>query len=189
MSLPKAHSWSTWRVITSQDTFISTLYPGELPAASTGKTICVYPYGAVALRFFGLDTNNDTATIRISGWGDRESGKGVGPGFVIFESASNGVALGNNVWITSDAPLDDGKWSPAAYFEVEDYGTPTTAHGDAIYNTTDGTSLLILPTFGFFNLLLEITDIGGGGTEMTLIGCIYKLLGPDLYNHVITFGE
>ncbi len=182
---PDVHFWRTWRFVTADDTPIALIDPSAFNAAARLKAINVNPrFNAIVARFLGKDTDNDTATYKVSGFMDPDAEQnrtGAGPGAVLVSGV---LTLGSNTG--SVIPLSDGKWGAAAtWFEVD---TITVATNIALAVVKSGTNLqadLIVPTLGYNFLLLEVTNIGGGGTEMTQLGAMQRPLYVSGWDHMV----
>lgn len=170
-------SWKTWRApITADDaTADFTTMGGAGPA---GAVIAVYPYSAILIMVLGKNSNNDTAIINIIGRMDDQTKSGSGPsqalwkGQVILTTKSDGTAA---------SPLNDNKWGAGStwfWTDTFDIAGAASGHNSAnaviIGGTTAGDATLLLPTLGYTNLEMHITDVGGGGTEMTEVGVLYR---------------
>jgi len=168
-------SWQTWRVAQTEDTRITDFGPDSY---LEGKTIDVSPWSLIAVRMFGKGADNDTVTIRILGWMDRNTKVGPGPAQLFFD---NGVTLGGNAF--NEAPIADGKWPATAgdWREVDDYLTTPVNACNAFVRLASAAqqTTLYLPTLGYAHLSLEVSDILGGGIEATALGAIYKPISTD----------
>lgn len=141
------------------------------------RTIWVPEHSHVAVRVFGKNSDNDTATMTIIGWGPametRDGPAGPGKGFVLWKGQ---IQLGS-VSITSESPFaPGGAFAAGTWFEVDTFNDAVTGGqnpGGAYVLESLAQGILVLPTLGFPNLLMEITDIGGTN-EMTEVGAIWK---------------
>lgn len=165
--------WQTWRIVASDDTLLTDYKPADLTAAVKAKTIGVYPATAIIVRAFGKDTDNDSATVVISGWMDVGLKKGGGPGQRLWRGQ---LLCGSKSF--SHAPLNDGKWGAAAtWFDVDTWNEGATSGydlaGASRLEIANQECALILPTLGYTHLLVEVTDLDGAN-EMTEIGFVWR---------------
>jgi len=182
-NLSSITKWQTWRVVQAEDgTAVQVgLGPDDYPS-DTSEVIGVHPWTAIALRAFGTDTDNDDATVRITGWMDPATTAGNGPGQVLFHSEIIIGAISFN-----EKPLNDNKWhTETAWFEVDDWTTglvaPSPANAYARPATVaGGQSLLILPTMGYTHLWLEIVNLGAV-TEMNDLGVMWRPISREFPN-------
>lgn len=164
-------NWRTWGrgIISSDDTLLTNYKPSEYDAS---KAIAVYPDTAIAARVYGRDTDNDTATLVISGWMDDGVAGGAGPGMVLWRGQ---VTLGAITF--TEKPNDDEHWNAtAAWFEVDTYDTSVTNGSNASSAIVQGGgnhSVLIVPTLGFVRLMFHVIDLGGAN-EMTELGILWR---------------
>lgn len=140
------------------------------------RIIQVPQHSAILLRAFGKDTAADTCTLTILGYAHtaetRDGIAGPGKGFVVWNGQ---LALGANQ--INEAPWTDASFADATWFEVETWNDAVAGGANpfgAQVLTSQNCGLLLLPTVAFPLLLAELTDLGGGGTEMTEIGLLYK---------------
>lgn len=164
-------SWKTWRPpVLADDTTALNLKPGGAVATTPARIIV--PSGtAIAIRAFGKDTDDDTATLEIVGRMDEQSKSGDGIGQSLWQGT---VRLGSKTFATT-IPLKDGRWGTAAtWFEV-DWDTPG-GHNAANAVTIAGSNqaLLLLPTYGYHTLEAVITNVGGNSPEMTEFGILWR---------------
>lgn len=171
--LQTIRNWRTTRVITANDTFITDFKPGNFVAA---KAIGINA-SAVMLQGWGKNAALETVTMRVSGWMDQGRSVGGGPGTVLWRGL---LTLGtNNI---AAAPLDDkGKWDSAGdWFEVQTFDSTVTsgnnlASATVLSETTPQSSLLILPTLGYMNLMFEFTGVAG----VAEIGILLREISMD----------
>lgn len=167
-------TWRTWRVAETEDgTAVQAgLGPDDYPSANV---ISVHPYTQIALRAYGADTDNDDATVRITGWMDNITPTGPGPGQILFHSE---IIIGATNF--NERPVADGRWpSATAWFEVDDWVTGVIENAAIAYLRTAGAStILLLPTLGYTNLWLEIINLGAA-TEMTKLGVLWRPVSKE----------
>lgn len=164
-------SWRTARVAIASDTLITDFKSANFSGA---KGISAIGSG-IMLRAFGKDTAGDTATLRVIGFMEQHDKRGRGPGFILWRGQ---LTLGSQT--TGAAPLlnEQNDWDSAGnWFTVDDWD-PSVASGEnaasAVMAQGTNEAVLLLPTLRFTSLMLEIDDIGGGGTEMTELGIMYR---------------
>lgn len=167
-------TWKTWTrgIVSSDDSLLTKFKPSEFAVA---KAVAVYPDTAIALRIYGRDTNNDTATIVISGWMDPDTRSGVGAGQVLWKGM---VTLGSITF--TEKPLNDSRWNKdSAWFEVDTWDSSTGSNASSsIVQSGGNQSILIMPTLGYTRLMLEVADLGGAG-EMTELGVLFRPVSKD----------
>ena len=172
--------WQTARIVTAVDTLLTDYKPTDVVAAVRDKMISVYRHHAIALRAFGTDAANEAADLRISGWMDPgwNKGAGLGPGQILWDGA---VTLGNFAAGWADVPVNDGKWPAGTYFEADTWASTTTTEGLApfILAAADKSSIMILPTLGYTNLLFEFHDTVA--FTVASIGLIWRPVSFDLH--------
>ncbi len=184
---PDIHQWRTWRRVTVDDTEISIFDPAAFTAAVLAKSINVNPrFNAVAIRAFGKDTAADTATYKVYGFMDPDTDQkrtGAGPHFRLIN-----VTISLSPASDSIIPLANNPsiWGAAAatWFPVDDWTLTGNAVGAVSKLLSNLDAVLILPTWGFNNLYLEVTDIGGGGTEITELGIMWRPLYVPGMSHI-----
>lgn len=161
MSNMPYRSWQSLRKpVSSTDSFTMTTYtPNQVTQAIKDLMVDVSPAGAIAIRGFGTDAANEVATVIISGWMDPSSKGGVGPGHRLWTGT---FILGSKTATFTPIAGGDSKWPSAAYLEVD----LLTATDALAFKALDGTitgyaanqeGMLILPTFGYTHLLMDIT--------------------------------
>ncbi len=169
-------AWQTWLTdaVTADHTALTPatmtgLKPGNRVSA---QSISVNVARAIALRLFGQDTNNDTATVNLVGW---MAGKKTlsGPGQVLW---SGQVILGANT--ASIIPHSDGRWGAAAtWFEVDTFDS-SGGHNlaAAAIRAFDGSAIMLLPTLGYSHIQMTVTNVGDGGTEITKLNGLWRAI-------------
>ena len=171
--------WQTWRLVSTDDTFLTDYKAADVTDAVKKKMIGIYPATAIIIRAFGKDTNADDATVVISAWMDISKPKGGGPGHRLWRGS---LICGSKSY--SHAPLGDGKWGSAdTWFDVDTFNVAAAGGYDMagatrldsvfVGGTADQESVLLLPTLGYTHLLIEVIDLGGAA-EMTEIGFIWR---------------
>lgn len=165
--------WQTARVVddATEDTILTAYKPSDITATiKNTKMISIHPATAIMLRAWGKDTDNDTATVTISGWFHQpQSGSSqiFSPGHVLWKGT---VTLGARS-MSSTIPIEDGKWGAAAtWFEVDTWTSSADPVGATAILTADHGGVLLLPTLGYTHLLFEFTNKDGTGTEMSALG-------------------
>lgn len=167
--------WQTARIVAAEDTLLTNYLASEFATLkAAGKIVGIHPATAVVLRAFAKDTNNDTATVVISGWMTDNKDKGTGPGHRLWRGQ---LLAGNHT--ASHIPLGDGKWGAAAtWFEVDTWNEAGASGynpaGATRLEVADQEAVILLPTLGYTHLAIEVTDILGGGTEITEIGFLWR---------------
>ena len=167
-------AWQTWLTNAVEDdhtalnpAVMTGLKPGNRVSA---QSIAVNAARAIALRMFGQDTNNDTATIDLVGWMGAKKFTS-GPGQVLW---SGQVILGANT--ASIIPNADGRWGAAAtWFEVDTFDS-SGGHNlaAAVIRAFDGSAIILLPTLGYSHIQMTVTDIGGSSPEMTKLNGLWR---------------
>lgn len=180
---PDIHQWQTWRIVASDDTPITVINPASYNAAARLKAIDVNPrFNAVVIKALGKDTNNDASSFKFTGFMDPDTDQkrtGAGPGAVL---ASGSMILGASTG--SIIPLADGRWGSAAtWFQVDTWTLTTNAAGAVAKVLADNQSDLILPTWGYKQILLEVTDMDGV-SEMTEVGFMWRSLYVPGMSHI-----
>lgn len=172
LSLPYKQ-WQTARIInaTTEDTILTVYKPSDITATiRDNKMISVHPATAVMLRAWGKDTDNDTATVTISGWFPQPSSGATqlfSPGQKLWQGT---LTLGSKS-MTSTIPIEDGKWGTVStWMEVDTWTATADPTGATSIATADHGAVLLLPTLGYHYLLFEFTDKDGTGTEMSSLG-------------------
>ena len=168
--------WKTWRFASAEDGVVPALVTGAEGSHSGFQApINVYPYSAVAIRMFGTNTDNDTATLTILGSMDDQRKTGTGPMQELWQGQ---VSLGSFTATTSTGrPLGDGKWTAATYLEVDTYDIGVAnGHNAANAVVVGGAShaILILPTIGYSVLDMRLANMDGTGTEISTLGALYR---------------
>jgi hypothetical protein len=165
-------------MITTDDTpSISLFDPAAITAAVRGKSFSINPrFNAFALRAFGKDTANDNAVYKVYGYMDPDTSQtrtGPGPPCRLV----NGT-LALSIVNDSIIPLSDDRWGAAAatWFSVDDWGIVANLGDVVVKGVANNEGILFVPTWGFNNFFIEVTNIGGGGTEMTELGFMYREL-------------
>ena len=184
---PDIHQWQTWRIVTADDPAFSLFDPAAFTAAVLAKSVNANPrFNAVAIRAFGKDTANDTAAYAIYGFMDPDTNQkrtGAGSPCKLI-SGIMALSVANDSFI----PLanDPANWGTAAatWFAVDDWGIISNLAGGVLKLVANDEGFLLLPTWGFNNLFLRITSIGGGGTEMTELGVMYRSLYIPGMSHI-----
>lgn len=168
--------WSTWRVATAEDTWVSTMEPSDFPAGSAA----LLPLGwekAILLRAFGYAASSpedNTATVRITGY---MSAARPGPGRVLWRGqlTAGAVQLAESPDPASDAWDTD---TYPAWNEIDTWdATVESGHAASLATafTGGGQAELLLPVLDYRTLLLEVTDLGDAG-ELSAIGFLWRPL-------------
>jgi len=179
--------WKLWRSLMAgaQDTLITSLKSSNFPAAPDSRILPekVRPDEAMMIRMFGQDADGEGASFRLTGFAHDGKG-GRSEGFII---ASGAVVLGSKS--IDEAPFDLGAVGADAgpWFEVDTYTLTTNAvTAKALTNGANSSTLLVLPTIGFSEIICEITDKDGEtGTEMMDLAILYKLIPADLAYQIL----
>ena len=164
-------SWKTWHPPVAEDDGILSLIPNS---NLNGSIIGVLPYSAVGIRIFGKNSAADTAIMQIVGRMDVGTKVGSGPPQSLWKGQIKLTSSG-----TSGVPLNDNKWgSTATWFDVDVFDIAGASAGHNAANSVilsgSGDALMILPTLGYSHLVMHFSDVGGGGTEMTEVGSLYR---------------
>ncbi len=150
--------WHHWAAGANDDGTVPTSWgPSTKP---TSRLIPVGETSAIILRAFGTNTENDTATVHISGWCEN------GPGQLLWQGA---LTLGAHTFTEELIP----GMTNQAWFEVDTW----TATYNAVVATSFGantSALLVVPTIGYSHFYVEATDKDGTGTTMTALAILWK---------------
>lgn len=162
--------WSKARFVATDDTPLTNYRPAEFVK---NMSINVHPYTVIALRAWGQAAAAKTASLRISGWMDQETGgsKHPGCGQVLWRGQLTTGAIDIDA-----SPTQHGDWATGNWFEVSDWNHTVADGHNAVTASLvagGGHSLLLLPTAGYSNLMFEVSDLGGG-SEMSKIGLLYR---------------
>jgi hypothetical protein len=167
-------AWKHWRApVTSDDPALDLdINAGGVVA----QTIGVHPYTAVLVQMLGKDTENDSATVTIVGWMDPSTRAQYGPPTNLWKGQ---VLLGSQMDGSVSPPIiAPEKWGAGPWWRTDTFDISGVAGGHNLANAavlSGGTeALLVVPTLGFTHLQMHIADVGGGGTEMTTVGAIYR---------------
>jgi len=170
-------SWKTWRYADTEDSIALALQgdsAGDAGAQGSSFVIGVAPYTALALRSFGSDAENETATMEIYGFMVPDTKHGSGPGQSLWRGQ---LTLGSFASTgATGRPCNDGKWPAAATKEVKSYDSSVTNGyntNKAVALTGDNRAMLIFPTLGYTHLYMNITDMAGGA-EMSTLGVLFR---------------
>ena len=174
--------WQKWRSdVVADDTFSTNYAPAEYAALTASKVVSVKPWSMVAVRAWGKAAASKTATVRISGWMAYNATRGdshAGPGQVLW----TGVCTTGAITFT-ERPIKDQNFTETAWFEVSDWSA--VASGD--FNACNarqiregGQCMLLIPTCGYCELLLEVKDLAGAG-EMTAFGAAWHPMEPEAW--------
>lgn len=169
--------WKTWRYTTTEDSGVPVLTAdSEGNHAGFRAPVNVHPYSAVAIRMFGTNTDNDSASMTIYASMDEQRRTGTGP---MQELWRGQVLLGSYAaTAASSRPLGDGKWPVGTYLEVDTYDIAGVAGGhnaaNAVVISGANQAILILPTLGYSVLEMRLTVMDGTGTEITTLGALYR---------------
>lgn len=179
MSVDVSHitRWTPWRDVSSSETPLTDYVPSDLSAAVKAKMLAVTPGSMIAIRAWGLGSDNDQAEIIISAWMDPE--KDAGPGQRLWRGD---LILGAHEFSAAKAlytgPVSTTLTVARTWREVDTWdktgGTgPFDAIGDVVQITGGGHCIALFPTFGYTHLLAEILDIGGG-SEATRVALMAR---------------
>lgn len=183
---PTGVAWTTTVALKRSNTIIDlTSVPAELSGTVTdvaweltpeNRIIQLPQHSAILLRAFGKDTAANTCTLTILGYSHtaetRDGQAGPGKGFVVWKGT---LSLGANQ--IDEAPWTDPSFAAATWFEVETWNDAVAGGANPFGGqplTAQNCGLYLLPTGSHPLLLAELSDLGGGGTEITEIGLLYK---------------
>lgn len=144
--------WQTARApVTAADTALTDYIPSELSAAVKLKMFSVYPATGIILRFFGKDAADEVSDVKLTGFMDFGTKNGPGPGQHLWNGT---VTLGAFSW--SGVPITDGKWgADATWLEADTITDGLDMVGVTEVNSTDLMSMLVVPTLGYTQILIE----------------------------------
>lgn len=174
--------WQHARYTTAGDTLLTDYKPADFDATVQAKAISVHPHTAIALRCFATDANDDTLSgVVISGWMHPLSKGGCGPGHRLW---IGNLILGGKTWTgqpISNAPA--GTWPSAAYFEIDTWTSSYNPAGavaldSSVTSGANKESILILPTLGYTQILIEIPSASfAGAGEANAAGFMWRGFG------------
>lgn len=170
----------TWRYVETIDAGVpANIYKRESYAVSN-KLRDVWPGTALLLVALGTGNQNDTATIRIMGWPEKDN------------EADNATGIGLNLW-QGDVRLGAGSidtppvrrdiqwpggatwWPSSTTFRFSDAWTPASNLCQATAITNGEQSVLLFPTLGCVDLDLWVTALTG----TTKFGILYRVISTD----------
>jgi hypothetical protein len=179
--------WQLWREAASEDTLLTEYVPADLSAAVRAKMINVKSTPMIGVRFFGLGAENAACEVLISGWMDRDK-PGMGQRLCNLT-----ITLGAKVF-TADQQLASGgseeKWREADTIAiVANYGVgPNDVAPYIVGDSASLQNMIILPTFGYSQLLAEIRNLDGDG-EPTDMAIIWRPMPQNAIVFTETFGK
>lgn len=166
--------WQTARAgITAVDTLLINYKPADVSAAVRGKMFSVHPATAILLRGFGVGSSNDSGSFIVSGWMKMDrprvgGAQSCGPGHRLFRGA---FILGAKS-LAGDLPSEDKKWPAGTYLEIDTFdpalGSGYNPVGATRIEQADQESVLLIPTLGYTDILIEIPSL-------TLVGAPTKI--------------
>jgi hypothetical protein len=157
------YSWSLWKQkLSGAEDTVGSYGPDDKPTSGLiGPGAC----RAIALRLFGKDAENETATITIIGWNKN------GPGQVLcaFQTILGAVVFDEAVLTKDD--IADGDWYES---DTYDFTSGSNACGAQLYDGGNQ-GVLIVPTLGYTDLDIRMTDKDGStGVEAADICAIWR---------------
>lgn len=169
-------SWQTWRAeVIADDTVINDVTDGFEPAdlalaEAAGMVISVDTYTAIMFFPLVVADDADTCNIKIIGYMASHVPHGAGPGMSLYDAQ---LIAGVSPIMSGAIPQTDGKWSSQNWSFVKTV-TETTDAVSATPIAFVGQNCILFPTVGFTTLIMEVTNIGGGGTEIHRFGCLWR---------------
>lgn len=174
---PYANRWQVARHTTTADTLLTVYEPSDFSATVKDKSFGCSGLSRVLLRAFGTDTENDTATVTISGWMGEGNSLDHGPGCVLWKGQ---VLLGAITWASPDKTYDFGRKerfpSTTTWFEVDTWNSAVAGGGNLSLSTVltgNSHAMLLLNTLGYTRILVEVSDMDGAN-QINVISILWR---------------
>jgi len=174
--------WQTARAgVIVADTPLTYYNTAEMTAAVRAKMFSIHPATAILLRGFGIGptASDDAASIIISGWMKPDKPRigglsSCGPGHRLWK----GYTILGSKTLNGSLPSEDKKWLAGTYKEVDTFdpaaGSGYNPVGATRLEVTNQEAVLLLPTLGYTDILIEVASLFVGTALMTNIGFLWR---------------